>query len=266
MTDKICEILKSIKKNKPFIHCITNPISINGCANAILSLHAKPIMIEHPEEVGEIVSSADALMINVGNLTDARIISIKTALAKAAEKGIPVLLDAVGAACSKFRRKYIMELLDIAVPSVIKGNYSEIMALYNSEYFSRGIDADETLDECRVTEAAKKLSEKYKTVILASGKTDIVTDGEKVIYIKNGTEQMALVTGTGCMLGALCTAFLTSAKQIDAAVSACCYFGICGEVSKTEKGNGSFYVNLMDKISTLDKEEITKHLKMEERK
>ena len=103
MTDKICEISENIRRNKPFIHCITNPISINGCANAILSMGAKPIMAEHPEEVGEIICTAGALMLNVGNITDARIKSIKTALKKATENGIPVLLDAVGTACSKFR-------------------------------------------------------------------------------------------------------------------------------------------------------------------
>ena len=40
-----------LRKNKKLIHCITNPISINQCANAILAVGARPIMAEHPLEV-----------------------------------------------------------------------------------------------------------------------------------------------------------------------------------------------------------------------
>ena len=67
------------------------------------------------------------------------------------------------------------------------------------------------------------------------------------------------------MLGSLCATFMASANPMDATISACCYLGICGELSKTDVGSGSFMMNLMDKISTLDREEILKHLKMEEK-
>ena len=128
-----------------------------------------------------------------------------------------------------------------------------------------GLVADISLDVCQVTKVAKVLALKCKTVILATGQTDIVTDGKRVTYVKNGTQQLACVTGTGCMLGALCSAFMTSAKPMDATISACCYFGICGELAKTDKGNGSFMVNLIDRISTLNKEEISKYMNMEEK-
>ena len=53
-------MINKIKLQKPLIHCITNPISINQCANAVLALGAKPIMAEHPCEVSEITKTADA--------------------------------------------------------------------------------------------------------------------------------------------------------------------------------------------------------------
>lgn len=265
MTDKICNLREEIVKYKPLIHCITNPISITACANTILSVGARPIMAEHPKEVLEITNTADALMLNMGNITDARMKSIKISLKRAVERKIPVLLDVVGVACSKLRQKYVLKLLNAAMPTVIKGNYSEILALHNSKYFSRGVDADEALEASQITKAAKELSLKFKTVILATGETDVITDGEKVIYVKNGTCQMASVTGTGCMLGALCTAFMTSLLPLDGAVAACVYFGICGELAKTDKGGGSFMGNLIDRISTLCKEEILKHMDMEEK-
>lgn len=265
MTDKTWDICEQVKKQKPLIHCITNPISINQCANAILSVGAKPIMAEHPKEVCEITSASDALMLNIGNITDARMESIMLSIGKTKESDIPVLLDIVGIACSKFRRKYVLELFKLSIPSVIKGNYSEIAALHSAEYFSPGVDADISLDVCHITKVARALALKYQTVILATGQTDIITDGKRVVYVKNGTPELASVTGTGCMLGALCTTFMTSANPMDASISSCCYFGICGELAKTESGNGSFMVNFMDRISTLGRERILKYLNVEER-
>ncbi len=266
MKDKICDIRDNVKIKSPLIHCITNPISINQCANTILSVGAKPIMAEHPKEVCEITDTADALMLNIGNITDARMESMILSLSKAKEIGIPVLIDVVGIACSKLRREYVSNLLKIAVPSVIKGNYSEIMALYNEEYSSVGVDAQSSLDVSDIAKIPKELAMKYQAVILATGPADIISDGEKTLYVKNGTPQLASVTGTGCMLGALCSAFMTSAKAMDAAVSASVYFGICGELAKTDIGNGSFMVNLLDRLSTLRNEEISEYLKMEEKR
>ena len=263
MTDKICDIQGKVKSYKPLIHCITNPISINQCANVILAIGGKPIMAEHPGEVCEITDTADALMLNTGNITDVRLESIALSAMKAKEKCIPFLLDVVGIACSKLRREFVLDLLKISVPSVIKGNYSEITALGNSEYFSPGVDSETFADESFISETVKKLAQKYQTVILATGEVDIMSDGKRTVFVKNGTPELAFVTGTGCMLGALCTTFMVFASPMDAAISACCYFGISGELAKIEKGYGSYMVNLIDKISTLSREEIQKY-KMEE--
>ncbi len=266
MIDKICGIRDLVKKESPLIHCITNSISIHQCANVILSVGARPMMAEHPKEVCEITNASDALMLNVGNITDARMQSMVLSMEAAKERNIPVLLDAVGVACSKFRREYVGSLLTRSVPSVIKGNYSEIKALQDETYVSPGVDADPLVHTEDITKTAIELAEKYQTVILATGKTDVITDGKKVVYVKNGTPSLASVTGTGCMLGALCTTFMAITNPMDASVSACCYFGICGELSKTDRGSGSFMVHLMDRISTLTREEIQRYLNMEERR
>lgn len=136
------EIREAVRNQQPLIHCITNPISINQCANGILAIGARPMMAEHPKEVREITETAGALMLNLGNITDARMESMKISLLTAKEKNIPVMLDAVGIACSKLRRDYMAELLEIGIPTVIKGNYSEVYALYHDAYRSSGVDAD----------------------------------------------------------------------------------------------------------------------------
>ena len=237
-----------VRRNCPLIHCITNPISINQCANALLSLGARPMMAEHPLEVREITEAASALMLNLGNITDARMESIKISAEAAAKKNIPAILDLVGISCSEVRRTLALNIATKHCPAVIKGNYSEIRAFYDLSYTCAGVDADTV---------------KYGCTVLASGKEDIVTDGNCTLLIKNGCEFLSRVTGTGCMLGAICAAFLSCSAPFDAAVCACVFLGVCGELAATEKGPGSFFVKLMDNIGTLNGEEIEKHMNTE---
>lgn len=260
----IPDIRLQLKERCPLIHCITNPISIQQCANAIIAVKGRPIMAEHPKEVREITQMADALMLNLGNLTDVRMESMRISSQAAKEKRIPILLDAVGIACSTLRRDYAYDLIRTAMPTIIKGNYSEINALYCAAYRFSGVDADAALDVQTLDKVAVCLARRYHTVILASGKVDIVTDGSRVIHVKNGTQQLSEITGTGCVLGALAAAYLSVASDVDAAVTACIVLGICGQLSETERGSGTFLQNLMDELSTVHDTDIEKYLKMEE--
>ena len=119
MQQTIHDIRKNVWQNEPLIHCITNPISINQCANGILAVGARPMMAEHPGEVTEITRTAQALMLNLGNITDVRMESMQLSATIAREQNIPFLLDAVGIACSNLRREYVHNLLNIAVPTVM---------------------------------------------------------------------------------------------------------------------------------------------------
>ena len=173
----------------------------------------------------------------------------------------------MGIACSDLRRNYTNELLNIGIPEVIKGNYSEINALYCDMYSSAGVDADEKIDIGSIDRAAMTLAEKYNTTILASGKTDIVTDGKQLIHIKNGTRQLASVTGTGCMLGSLCAAYLSQtgimqSGGLEAAMTACVVLGICGQLAQTDEGNGTFMVRLMDYLTTLTHGQVDEYIEV----
>ncbi|MBO7251675.1 MAG: hydroxyethylthiazole kinase [Oscillospiraceae bacterium] len=264
MHQVIHDICKTVKQMQPLIHCITNPISINQCANGILAIGARPMMAEHPKEVPEITRTAQALMLNLGNITDARMESMRISAKTANEMGIPVLLDAVGISCSSLRREYVKDLLNTAVPTVIKGNYSEIQALYRDSYRSSGVDADSSLDIHTIDHAAISLARSLGAVILASGKVDIVTNGKHLYHIHNGTPLLSQVTGTGCLQGALCASFLSAKPGIEAVMTGCSVLGICGELAQTDRGTGTFLCSLMDKLSTLTDAEIEQNLKMEE--
>ena len=261
---KLNEICGAVRNKRPLIHCITNPISIHQCANAILAAGARPIMAEHPAEVEEITETADALMLNLGSITDARMQSMEISLRVAKEKGIPVVLDAVGAACSGLRREFAIRLLEGAVPTILKGNYSEIYALHRAAYRASGVDADSTLTEDEVREAAGGLARKYSTTVLASAKTDIVTDGTRYALIRNGTPQLASVTGTGCMLGALCGTYVTVCPGMEAATAACAVLGTCGQMAETPKGSGTFMVSLLDALSTAAGTQLEELMNVEE--
>ena len=254
----IPDIRGAVRERSSLIHCITNPISINQCANAILAVGGRPIMAEHPREVSEITATAGALMLNLGNITDVRMEAMRLSARTAAEHGTPILLDAVGVACSRLRRDYACGLMEAVTPAVIKGNYSEINALYQERYRASGVDAD------AVERAAAALARTRRTVVLASGKVDIVTDGTRLIRVRNGTPQLSCVTGTGCMLGALTAAYLSAASGLDAAVTACAVLGVCGQLAETERGSGSFMVGLLDALSTLQDAELERYMDLEE--
>ena len=172
------------------IHCITNPISINQTANAVLALGAKPIMAEHPLEVEEITKTASALLINLGNITDVRMTSMKISLKAANDKGIPVVLDAVGSACSALRKRFVRDLISEGRFAVIKGNYSEILAIGNDAYKDIGVDAKTGIDESLVKQAVLKISQDTGAIIVATGKNDIAGFEGCIKEAAGGSEKM----------------------------------------------------------------------------
>ncbi len=271
------EIISKLHRENPLIHCITNPISITQCANTVLGIGAKPIMAEHPKEVREITETASALLINLGNITDIRISAMEISMEAALEKGLPIVLDAVGVSCSGLRREFVRKLFDkwhgyrkasegTTGVFVVKGNYSEIKALNDDSYRGRGVDADRKLTLAEVAEEARKIALDKGVIVLASGENDIVTSGKDTVAIRGGVPMMGEVTGTGCMLGALCAGFLAAEPDACSVIRASVAFGLAGELafqrleeSGERYGNGSFLIKLLDEIYLMTDE------KMEER-
>ena len=298
MRQRILQLRKRIKEEKPLIHCITNPISIHDCANVVLAVGARPIMAEHPAEVTDITASAGALMLNLGNITDARIESMKRSMRTAMENKIPVLLDLVGVACSDLRLDLARELLSIGHAAVLKGNMSELLAVSGLPSHAIGIDAGaqdaltaENMET--VSEVLRAFSRSNQAIVLATGKQDFVTDGERVVLVQNGSAALSGITGTGCMVGALTAAFLPgcedniakemtdsieadvwfggemgfnekSGNYLAAAVLGTALMGIAGEeAEKISRGPGSFQVNLLDEIYGLSDRQLLNLLKIE---
>ena len=261
-------ILTYIQQEAPLIHCITNPISINDCANILLAIGARPIMAEHPDEVAEITAIAKGLALNLGNITDARMASMKISAGAAKDKGIPFVLDLVGLSCSRLRQKYAKELLQIAVPDIIKGNISELRTMLGLPTTpGMGVEAGqkEMVTKENALEYAKifqKQAREYHTLLLATGPIDLVVSSEEAYIIANGSNALASITGTGCMNNVLAGACLAGVHGISsqatnntlAAILSCLLLGIAGENIQDiylNQGPGSFHYSLMDSISKL---------------
>lgn len=271
LADAIEKMRAAVTGRAPLIHCITNPISIHDCANVVLAAGGRPMMAEHPEEVAEITLTAGALALNLGNITDARKTSILIAGRTAMEAGIPVILDMVGIGCSSLRKDIIIEFLKHRVEGaklILKGNMSELKALAGEEKCVSGVDVNpaDMLSEGNQKEAialAKRMAVKYEAVILASGKTDLVTDGRKVFLIDNGCDMMGRITGTGCMLNVLTGTYMAAGEPLLAAVAGCVVLGISGEAgAENSPGTGSFQVAFQDTLSGMADEDIRNRMKV----
>lgn len=278
---RVREILDNIRKSSPLIHCITNPISINDCANAILALGARPIMAEHPEEVEEIVDISDSLSLNIGNITDARKESILKSSKRAFEKNIPVVIDIVGVGCSRFRRNIVDKILneykkflrEYSYPMVVKGNISEIKT-FISMYENRdihtisGVDSDErdqiTLENMEETvEKIKKISKQLNLIIVATGKIDVVTYGEDVYFVENGTPVLGKITGSGCMLTSIISSIISKNEIFEGCILSVALMGICGQLAERySRGTATFKINLIDEISNCTEEKILDNIRI----
>ncbi len=201
-------IMRRVREKAPLVHCITNYVTANDCANLLLAAGASPIMSDSPDEAADVVSLCKALVINTGTLSGERLKAMLIAGKRANELDIPIVLDPVGAGSSEFRTSAVRKLLDEVRFSVIRANYSELLAISGEARPRRGVDADSgALPERAAGESVKAFSRKYGAAVLATGKTDIVSDGKFVSRVRGGSEIMKKVTGAGCMLSALTGAF-----------------------------------------------------------
>ncbi|WP_432627873.1 hydroxyethylthiazole kinase [Brotaphodocola sp.] len=269
---RMLEMRRYLREKQPLIHCITNPISIHDCANVILAVGARPIMAEHPREVEEITAVSSALMLNLGNITDVRMESMRLALAQANRKNIPVILDLVGVTCSKMRREFAEDLLADGKFAVMKGNISEILAVASQPFHGTGIDAGEedavsAANQGKRGEVAKNLAREFECAVLATGKNDLVAVSDQTFLVSNGDPALSGITGTGCMVGALTAAYLSAVcAPSDLALSALLgvvTMGIAGEhAAAVSRGPGSFQAALLDEIFCLGEEDFAREARI----
>lgn len=257
------KMLETIRSQKPLVHNITNYVVMNYTANALLACGASPVMAHAYNEVQEMTAIANALVINIGTLENDWIHSMILAAGIAGKKGIPVILDPVGAGATTLRTQTALKILKTGNVSVIRGNASEILALADSKAQTKGVDAVHSVDGA--IEIANMIASTYSLVVAITGPTDIVTNGREIIKVHNGHKLMSFVTGTGCTATALIGAFCAVENDcMKATVAALVYFGVAGELAaKKAMAPGSFMIRLLDELYSITPLELEQYAKIE---
>lgn len=252
-------MLENVRAKSPLVHNITNYVTVNDVANVLLAAGGSPIMSDDADDVEDITSICGGLNINIGTLNKNTIPSMFLAGKKANALGHIVLLDPVGAGASRLRTDTANRLMQEVRFDAVRGNISEIKTLCTGSGSTKGVDAD-TVDA--VTEAnldngvqlVKTFAAQTGCIIAVTGAIDLVSDGERCWCIRNGRAEMSRITGTGCQLSALMTAFLVANpdRKLDAAAAAVCMMGLAGEIGwanmQPGDGNSTYRNRIIDAI------------------
>lgn len=268
------EIFSNVRSLCPLVHNITNYVTVNDVANAILACGASPIMSDDADDVEDITSICGGLNINIGTLNKNTIPSMFLAGKKANSLGHKVLLDPVGAGASKLRTETALKLMKEVKFDVIRGNISEIKTLALGSGTTKGVDADvqDAVSETNLEKSVafvKNFAKSQNCVVAVTGAIDLVSDVEKCYVIRNGRAEMGKITGTGCQLSGITTAFLVANPNdiLEATAASVCLMGLAGEIGwkNMQKGDGnSTYRNrIIDAIYNMNGEQLEKGAKFE---
>lgn len=242
-----CDLCR-VRESAPVVHCITNYVAMNINANALLAIGASPLMSACPEEMEDISAISASLCVNIGCIDMQQIEAMKRAVSAARNCRKPYVLDPVGVGASKLRKESCLLLTQLYCPTVIRGNASEILCLADACANAHGIDAANATAEALLP--AQHLAKRCGCVVVVSGPSDLITDGERVESVNHGSPLMRSVTAMGCTASALTSAFL--AVQPDpfvAAQEAMLLMGLAGEQAAV--GNpapGSFAMRFIDAL------------------
>lgn len=244
--------VQELRRVSPLVHNITNYVSMDVTANALLAIGASPAMVHAEEEVREFVGISHSLVINIGTLSPAWVRAMHAAAKEASTRGKPWVLDPVGAGATEYRTTVARELTHWK-PTVVRGNASEILALAGANAAAtKGVDSVHGSSDA--LGVARELAGELGVVVAVTGAIDYVTDGERVLRVENGHPMMTRVTALGCTASALTGAFL--AVQPDpllAAAQALGILGVCGEnAARGAEGPGTLRLRILDALHALD--------------
>ncbi len=251
LLENIIRALDALRARSPLVHCLTNEVVKQFTANVLLAAGAAPAMVEHAEEAGEFASVADALLVNLGTLSEVQMQAILNAVPVAVKAGKPWVLDPVAVGAVGVRTRFAYELLEQR-PTIIRGNASEILALTGASGRGRGVDS--LAESADAVEAAQLLATDTGSVVFVTGATDYIVTDSSAVAVHNGDPMLTRITGSGCALGALTAAFIGVCDfPVVAATAASLMFSVAGELAAAgSPGPGTFAVRLLDQLYSLD--------------
>lgn len=261
-TQKVVELRRRIRKERPLIHHITNWVVTNVTANATLATGASPVMAHAVEEAADMARAARALVLNIGTLTPATVEAMLKAGRAANEAGVPVIFDPVGAGATPLRTGAAKTILQQLRIDILRGNASEIACIGGFEARIRGVDA--AGGPADVAGMARKVAQQLGAVVAVTGARDYISDGERTVAVDNGHPLLTFVTGTGCMATSIIAAFrAVEGDGLVAAATALAFYGLAAEkAAASSRGPGSFQVALFDYLYNLSDEDLGAGIKI----
>ena len=246
--------LEELRAGRPLLHCLSNFVTANDCANAALAVGASPVMAWAPEEAEAVTAAARATVLNTGTPDEDRFAACRTWGLAAARLGRPLVLDPVGAGADPWRLARVRALLADCAPAILRVNADEARALTGAGGGEQGVDSAPVSRDEQVS-LARTLSERTGAAVLLSGREDVAWRGGRGFAVSGGSVWMTRVTGTGCMLSVLCGAFAAvEPDALEAAALAAVFWKLCARTAESAsggRGSGSFRAALLDAASTL---------------
>ena len=161
--------LDKVRRQRPLIHCVSNIVTANDCANLALAVGASPMMAQAPEEMEAISAVSDATVLNTGTPDAEKFRACRICAVSARH---PVVLDPVGVGASPWRLGQVRALLDLFTPSILRVNLGEARALLGSDGQEQGVDSPLPASREARRDTAMDLARRRGTAVLLSGPED----------------------------------------------------------------------------------------------
>ncbi|GAA5102069.1 hydroxyethylthiazole kinase [Wohlfahrtiimonas larvae] len=243
--------LYALRQTSPLVHNMTNQVVANFVANGLLALGASPIMAYAEEEVGTITNICHSTALNIGTITSEAFYAMLLAGKAANELDHPLVFDPVGVGASDYRKKCVERLLETAQMTLIRGNAGEIATLCGIQWEAKGVDSGE--GDYDLQNLAKEAAIKFNCMIAISGEIDWISDGQRIVGVKNGHSLMTKVTGMGCLLTAVSAAFLAVEQSLDSVIAAHSLYGVAGDYAYQKSTMpGTFQMHFIDQLYLLN--------------
>lgn len=249
LPEAAADLLRRLRLEKPLVHHVTNLVTVNDVAAATLATGALPVMAIAPEEVEEVAGQASCLVLNLGTPTRDRLAAMAAAGRQASGRGVPVVVDPVGAGTSRMRSEAARRLLRELRVTVVRANPAEMAHLAGRPAVLRGVESVASAGPPE--EAAAAVARAYGVVAAVTGSRDWVTDSSRFVAVDNGHPMLKQVVGSGCMATAVVACFVAVGDDpLVAAAAGLAYLGYAAELASLEaRGPGTFRAALLDRLA-----------------
>lgn len=235
-------------------------------------------MSESGPEAADLARLGGGLVINMGTATPEKLATFAAGLKAYNGVGSPVLLDPVGGGATAVRRDAIKTLLAAGFFSIIKGNEGEIGAVVTAgatasrtspsqqeqqqqQQQQRGVDSGpSTLTHTEKIQRVSELARREHCIVLMTGATDYLSDGERTATVSNGSHFLGKITGAGCALGAVLVSYAAVYPQdrFLATLAGLLHYELAAENAEARadlvRGPGSFIPAFLDELYLLGEE------------